>query len=73
MRHYYTLLRHYFALGSVVKLDSWKCDSLISVIPAKAGIQKRCRPVSFFLLEILDSGPVSEYGVTFFSRNDGAI
>ena len=59
-------LRAFFwkSLGGVVKLDSRKCGSFVSVIPAKAGIQKRCRPVPFFLLEALDSG---------FRRNDGAI
>ena len=35
---------HWAFLGSVVKLDSETCDSFISVIPAKAGIQNRSMP-----------------------------
>ena len=43
-----------------------------TVIPAFAGIpQGLAVGMLVFRRGFLDSGPVSEYGVTFFCRNDG--
>ena len=54
----------------VFRFSLWRW--LFPVIPAKAGIQESLTEQNTTGWQWpLDSGPVSEYGVTFFRRNDG--